>query len=475
MSEKEPKKKKNLFDSLKDTFNSFVDEKNLEQGLEQSGFFRAVRLGRVDEVVQYLRDGQDINAYGLSRQTALHTAVSKNNLEMFETLLKNNADPFLPADDTYGTTVIDRIISRDAHDMLATLRKYGVDLSQTDQRGETALYKAVEQNKPEIVRELLSWGADPLWTGKGQMTPVMLAMSRGYVEVVEELLQHKAVQANLNHPEAFGMTKEPLMHQILEFGSEELAPVLLKYGIDFNVYNDDGLTPLQNGISRGEMKYVSLLAEKGADMNAMPSAGEGYLPLHFACDPWRWKNVNTTDVLRVLLFTGADPNILDKKDNATPLSILLRKDNVADISGCVDVLLTFDAVTNVYDNHGKTPLLYALDLDRKKMEEIVEKLLEAGANPNFPEKDTGKTPLHYAVMRGDDWLVEKFMEYGGKPLQKDKNGDTPLSLAKKQTPAPTYLAALQGRQSVAGNAPADAGVQQAQARTKRNKGDNRPR
>lgn len=67
------------------------------------------------------------------------------------------------------------------------------------------------------------------------------------------------------------------------------------------------------------------------------------------------------------------------------------------------------------------------------------------------------------------------MEYGGKPLQKDKNGDTPLSLAKKQTPAPAYLAALQGQPRVAGNAPADAGVQQAQARTKRNKGGNRPR
>lgn len=472
MSEKEPKKKKNLFDSLKDTFNSFVDEKNLEQGLEQSGFFRAVRLGRVDEVVQHLRDGQDINAYGLNRQTALHNAVSKNNLEMFETLLKNNADPFLPADDTYGTTVIDRIISRDAHQMLATLRKYGVDLNKVDQRGETALYKAVEQNKPEIVRELLSWGADPLWTGKGQMTPVMLAISRGYVEVVEELLQHKAVQTNLNHPEVFGMAKEPLMHQILEFGSEELAPVLLKYGIDFNVYNDDGLTPLQNGISRGEMKYVSLLAEKGADMNAMPSMGEGYLPLHFACDPWRWKNVNTTDVLRVLLFSGADPNILDKKDNATPLSILLRKDNVADIGGCVDVLLAFDAVTNVYDNHGRTPLLYAMDIDRKKMEDIVVKLLEAGASPNFPEKDTGKTPLHYAVLRGDDWLVEKLMQYGGKPQQKDKNGETPLSIAQKQKPSPAYLAALQGQQSVAGNV---AGVQQVQARTKRKNGNNPPR
>lgn len=469
MSEKEPKKKKNLFDSLKDTFNSFVDEKNLEQGLEQSGFFRAVRLGRVDEVVEYLRSGQDINAYGLSRQTALHTAVSKNNLEMFEVLLKNNADPFLPADDTYGTTVIDRIISRDAHQMLATLRKFGVDLNKVDQRGETALYKAVEQNKPEIVKELLAWGADPLWTGKGQMTPVMLAISRGYVEVVEELLQHKAVQSNLNRPEVFGMTKEPLMHQILEFGSEELAPVLLKYGIDFNVYNADGLTPLQNGISRGEMKYVSLLAEKGADMNAMPSMS-GYLPLHFACDPWRWKNINTTDVLRVLLFSGADPNILDKNDNATPLSILLRKDNVADMAGCVDVLLAFDAVTNVYDTHGKTPLLYAMDLDRKKMEEIVVKLLEAGANPNFPERDTGKTPLHYAVMRGDDWLVEKMMQYGGKPLQKDKNGDTPLAIAKKQMPAPSYLAALEGKQAVAGN------VQQAAARTKRKSGGgSRPR
>ncbi|TVQ82573.1 MAG: hypothetical protein EA357_08965 [Micavibrio sp.] len=441
MSQKQPKK--NLLDSLKDTFNNIVDKDNIEKGLEQSGFFRAVRRGRVDQVLKYLEDGQDVNAYNISRQTALHVAVSEGNTDMFRVLLQNKADPYLAADDTYGTTVIDRIISRDAVDMLDILRKAGIDLNKPDSRGETPLYKAVAEDKPETVKKLLLWGADPLRAEAGQMTPVMLAFKRGYSEVLDALLSHRTVQVNLNRPEMFGMENAPLLHQILDFGSEELAPALLKYGVDVNIYDADGRTPIQYAISKGELKYVSLLAEKGADMNAMPSRGEGYLPLHFACDPWHWKNINTTDVLRVLLFTGADPNILDKKQNATPLTVLLKKDNVADIAGCVDVLLKFNAVTNVYDKDGKTPLLYAMELDRKKMQGIVEKLLEAGANPNLPDKNTGKTPLHYAVLRGDQWLVEQFMAHGGKAHQRDKDGKTPLSIAQGVKPQPSYLASLQ--------------------------------
>lgn len=447
MADKKPKK--GFFDNLKQTFENFVDQDNLDQSIEQSGFFRAVRLGREEEVKKYLKEGQDINALGLNRQTALHAAISKNNLSMVTLLLKNGANAYAPADDTYGTTPLDKVISRGKTEMLAAMRKQGVDFNKVDSRGEAPLYKAIDQNKPDIVEYLLECGCDPMLRSAGKMSPVMLAIKRGYTEVVDVLLSHTSVQRHLNTPEIFGMEKSPVLHQMLEFGSEDIAWALVKHGAEVNAYDHEGRTPLHNAISKGAVKYVSLLAENGADMNSMPSRSEGYLPLHFACDPWRWKQVDTTEVLHVLLFAGADPNILNKKERATPLSILVRKDNVGDLEGAVDVLLEYGAVTNVYDKDGKTPLLYAMDLPRDKMTDVIGKMLEAGANPNLPEKTTGKTPLHYAVMRGDKWLVEKFMQYDGKAQQKDKSGQTPISIAQKQNPKPTHLlAALTGQTPV---------------------------
>jgi ankyrin repeat protein len=95
---------------------------------------------------------------------------------------------------------------------------------------------------------------------------------------------------------------------------------------------------------------------------------------------------------------------------------------------------------NIQDKDGETPLhLAAWDghLD------VVELLLEHGANPNIQENKYGKTPLHYAVSRR---LENKFgrtllhftvsrrhvdvarvlLDHGADPTISDNKGRTPL-------------------------------------------------
>ena len=411
--------KKNIFD-------------NLKKSSEQNEFFYAVRRGKVDKVIELLKNGQDVNAYNVSRRTALHVAISKRDEEMVSVLLRYGADPYKSADDLNKTTPLDMVIARRVATMLKLLHKYKVDFNRVDDKGETALYKAVEENKPEMVECLLRWGADPLYTGSGKMTPVMLAFKRDNKEILELLMNNPAVVNNINSPTKLGMENETVLQQVLDYGATDTVPLLLRQGTVINTYNVNGQTPLHEVVEKGDLENAAILVEHGADLNSMPRYSDGYLPLHVACDVWMWQENKTADMLRMLLFAGADPNIADTKQQTTPLTILLMNDNLSNMSECIELLLDYGAATNVYDIHGKTPLLYALDSSSGDKFKISELLLNAGANPNLPDKNNGMTPTHVAAKNGDLDIVKLFVKHGANLQLKDKSGNTVLDIAKQK-------------------------------------------
>ncbi|MCK7510255.1 MAG: ankyrin repeat domain-containing protein [Desulfobacterales bacterium] len=60
--------------------------------------------------------------------------------------------------------------------------------------------------------------------------------------------------------------------------------------------------------------------------------------------------------------------------------------------------------------------------------------MENGADVNVQDEswmETGRTPLMYAVIQGDAALVQAFLAKGARLDLKNKDGDTALSLAKK--------------------------------------------
>ena len=87
----------------------------------------------------------------------------------------------------------------------------------------------------------------------------------------------------------------------------------------------------------------------------------GYTPLHEAT------NRGQTNVVRLLLFYGADPNA---KANGfyTPLHIAASMDNVS----CVEELLKHDADITCKDEFGKTPYETAMIHRCKKSAQILK-------------------------------------------------------------------------------------------------------
>jgi ankyrin repeat protein len=88
-----------------------------------------------------------------------------------------------------------------------------------------------------------------------------------------------------------------------------------------------------------------------------------------------------------------------------------------------------DYDVNAQDADGKTPLHYATE---QGVTPVVMCLLEAGANPNIQETRFGKSPLSNAVFYirelGPE-VVERMVDLGADPTIVTKDGVSPLSLA----------------------------------------------
>jgi ankyrin repeat protein len=70
-------------------------------------------------------------------------------------------------------------------------------------------------------------------------------------------------------------------------------------------------------------------------------------------------------------------------------------------------------------------------------EPMVAAVLRAGADPNFVDED-GRTALHWAAMiyAGHDRFVRRMLARGGDLRIRDKEGKTPLELAREHMNVP---------------------------------------
>ena len=83
---------------------------------------------------------------------------------------------------------------------------------------------------------------------------------------------------------------------------------------------------------------------------------------------------------------------------------------------------------NVIDKHGKTALMISVE---KGYLQSSMYLLLGGADPNRIQHSSGDTPLHFAVRSGILLLVQLLLVFDADPMIENKDGITPLQLAKE--------------------------------------------
>lgn len=95
----------------------------------------------------------------------------------------------------------------------------------------------------------------------------------------------------------------------------------------------------------------------------------------------------------------------------------------------IDMALLAGADVNGRDHFNRTPLFFAAEYSTP---EIMQHLIEAGADVNARDLSTGYSLLEYAAMDDMVEIIEMLIKAGADVDAKDKNGDTALDVAKAE-------------------------------------------
>lgn len=331
-------------------------------------------------------------------------------IQSIQTMIQNSPD-LINAPDGSGHTPLENAAINGQLKVAAFLLDHGADVNA---RGGSALFDATGAGNRTMVEFLLAHGADVnAINNSTKQTPLEDAVQHGFEAVTEVLLANKA---EVNAQDSQGNTPLFIAAQL---GQTNIVQILLTAGADVTVENNEGRTPLSFAAESGSPETVKALLAAKAD----PNAGTMDAPLLCAVDK------NNLGCAELLLQADANPNVDGLMHcpqgsygsrwypeysailrSATPLWLAIQKHQLP----MVQLLLKYKANPDVAQiSEPPAMIFWALSNTN-----ILQALLDAGANPNIKNND-GRTPLSVAVENGSLEAVKLLLA-----AKADPNGGT---------------------------------------------------
>ncbi|HYU54235.1 MAG TPA: ankyrin repeat domain-containing protein, partial [Gemmatimonadaceae bacterium] len=255
------------------------------------------------------------------------------------------------------------------------------------------------------------------------------------------------------------------LHRAIEQGHADVVDVLLSSGADIEARGTWlKITPLAKAAFEGRSSIVDVLVKQGAKVDRFAAAaigrvgkaingvdGNGLTTLHY-CAGSALSGVDLLKIAERLIAKGADPcaRAAGFTHNVTPIKLAVRNQRVAEflldqgadpndvfrdvlLTGCnfpfAEALRARGAELNPVMWDDETLLHVAIHCCRIAS---AEWLLEKGANPNTARAKNLWTPLHQAASRGNARIVSALLEHGASPKSRDRDGQTPLDVAREK-------------------------------------------
>jgi uncharacterized protein len=362
-----------------------------------------------------LQQKVDVNAPGKDGTPALHWVVRVDDLETAQLLIRAGAD--VKFADRYGVTPLYLACSNGNAAMIKLLLESGADPNTVDPTGETALMTAARVGDLESVKVLLDRGAkldttDPTY----QQTALMIAVREDHPDVARLLVERGA---NVNAQTRTGPTPPwVLPNSVPGFG---FGKGIIRGGLPADrgsrYFIPGGLTPLLYAARDGRLEPAKILVAAGANLEQKDP--NDITPLVMAISN------NHVDVARFLIEKGAQINVSDWYGR-TPLWTAVEVRN-----------MDFD--NGSFEN----------GVDRGPLLELIQLLLDKGANPNARTKEsipirrfmlrttgtlewvdfTGQTPFLRAAYAGDVTVMRLLLKHGADPKIATYAGTTALMAA----------------------------------------------
>jgi ankyrin repeat protein len=311
-----------------------------------------------------------------------------------------------------------------------------VSVNEPGPDGSTALLWATYHSDVEMTQALIDAGADVDTPNTYGIAPLLQASRTGDAALVGALLASGASPESL-HPDG-----ETALMAASRSGNLEAVRLLLDAGAELNVVETfQEQTALMWASAEGHVEVVDALLRLGADPNRnarvttieerkhADHATGGFTALHFAV-----RNGHEA-VVKTLIEAGADP-ALTNGDGATPAMIAIINDRfdlaktLLDLGADPDDGMLYFAV----DMHDATTDMRAHDGSRLRADrdnaltaqDLVELLLERGADPNKPfvgqlhsttlccAPKINSSPFYRAAVASDVDVLKLMIEHGAE-------------------------------------------------------------
>jgi uncharacterized protein len=410
----------------------------------------AVRHDDIAAADALIKSGADVKAANRYGITPMNLAATNGSAAMIRKLLDAGADP--NASTPSGETALMTAARTGKIDAVTLLLDRGAAVNAKDiVHGQTALMWAVLENHAGVVELLLARGADinahsNVTITKGEYVPARAGGASG-----NGIIRQRALPT----PNG-GMT--PLLFAIRD-GNVPMMRLLLDRGADLSQSSGNHTTPLLIALLNGQVAIGTELLNRGAD----PNAADDYhrAALFAAIDLRNFNHEKYGDLptdgrdplelIKTLLKKGANPNL---KTDTVPVHGLMQFDASwvnfdgetpfvrAALSGDIEVLrllLASGADPNIATVQGTTALMAAAGINwipgqtftrgEADYVQAVKLCLERGAPVNA-SNSLGLTAMHGAANRGWESVIQILADHGAKVDAKDKEGRTPMTFAQ---------------------------------------------
>ena len=334
----------------------------------------------------------------------LHCAAEYNAARCTQVLIDAEAD--LEQLNAYQNTPLIEASIVGSWKSAEVLIRAGANIHAKDsETNSTIMHEASEAGVISIVDLVLEQQLDiELQTSDGK-NALFLAAANGHVEVVDTLLQQNA-QVDAGR-EGCGTP----LHEAISGGFTDIVKLLLDHDPNLECLNSDFQSPLMLATTLKERKIIQMLVLKGANVNSIDSRS-GYTPFLSAAKH------GYPDLVKLMIDHGAHVNDrLESKSQYT--AVMLASTSHGESLATIKILVENDADVTT---KSETPdglftallkVLHAHVIDQIAAE-IVEYLLEKGANACDTYSDDGTTVLMEAVKKKNTRIVRALLAKGAQ-------------------------------------------------------------